>query len=112
MFRTKRVNDNSFNVIQDSSDSTDVGVIEFKLDAQTPDVIYYMSDNDEDASGAINVYNIEEATKIDVDAEVIGKKTYKTGNGFELSNGMKVYFIGAVTPSTYSEGEYLSLIHI
>ena len=106
VFRTKRVNDNSFNVIQDSSDSTDVGVIEFKLDAQTPDVIYYMSDNDEDASGVINVYNIEEATKIDVDSEVIGKKTYKTGNGFELSNGMKVYFIGAVTPSSYSEGEY------
>ena len=106
VFRTKRVNDASYNVIQDSTDSVDNGVIELKLDAQTPDVIYYMSDNDEEASGVINVYNIEEATKIDVEAEVLGKKTYKTGNGFDLSNGMKVYFIGAVTPSSYSQGEY------
>ena len=34
------------------------------------------------------------------------KKTYKTSSGFELSNGMKIYFIGNVTPSAYSEGEY------
>ena len=106
VFRTKRVEDPSYNIIQDSSDATDNGIIEFKLDQNTPDVIYYMSANDPGSSGVIEVYNIEEATKIDVDAEVVGKKTYKTGNGFELSNGMKIYFIGNVSPSSYSEGEY------
>ena len=106
VFRSKRVEDSAYNIIQDSSDATDKGIIEFKLDQSTPDVIYYMSDNDLGSSGVIEVYNIEEATKIDVDAEVVGKKTYKTGNGFELSNGMKIYFIGNVTPSTYAEGEY------
>ena len=70
VFRKKRVNDSSFNVFQDSTDAIEEGVLEFKLDAQTPDVIYYMSDNDEGAAGIIEVYNIEEATKIDVEAEV------------------------------------------
>ena len=65
-----------------------------------------MSDNDEGAAGIIEVYNIEEATKINVEEEVIGKKTYKASNGFELSNGMKVYFIGDVSPSSYAKGEY------
>ena len=106
VFRSKRVEDPTFNIIQDSSDATDKGIIEFRLDQSTPDVIYYMSDNDPGSSGVIEVYNIEEATKIDVDAEVVGKKTYKTGNGFELTNGMKIYFIGNVTPNTYSDGEY------
>ena len=58
-----------------------------------------MSANDEVAE--LEVYNIEEATKIDVDAEVVGKKTYKTGNGFELSNGMKIYFIGNVSQTIF-----------
>ena len=92
VFRTKRVNDASYNVFQDSTDAVEEGVVEFKLDAQTPNVTYYMSDNDEGAAGIIEVYNIEEATKINVEEEVIGKKTYKASNGFELSNGMKVYF--------------------
>ena len=106
VFRTKRVNDASYNAFQDSTDAIEEGVVEFKLDAQTPDVIYYMSDNDEGAAGIIEVFNIEEATKIDVEAEVLGKKTYKTSNGFELSNGMKIYFIGNVSPSSYADGEY------
>jgi len=106
VFRSKRVNDASYNIIQDSTAGIESGVIEFKLSDTTPDTIYYMSDNDENASGIINVFDIEEASTIDVEAEVIGKKTYKTGNGFELSNGMKIYFIGAVTPSSYDEGEY------
>ena len=106
VFRTKRVNDASYNVFQDSTDAVEQGVVEFKLDANTPNVIYYMSDNDEGAAGIIEVYNIEEASSIDVDSEVVGKKTYKSSNGVELSNGMKVYFIGNVSPSTYASGEY------
>ena len=106
VFRTKRSNDPSYNVFQDSTDAIEEGVVEFKLDEQTPNVIYYMSDNDEGAAGIIEVYNIEEATKINVEEEVLGKKTYKASNGFELSNGMKVYFIGDVSPSKYSKGEY------
>ena len=105
VFRTKRVEDPSYNIIQDSSDATDNGIIEFKLDQNTPDVIYYMSANDPGSSGVIEVYNIEEATKIDVDAEVVGKKTYKTGNGFEFQ--MEWKFISLVMyPKSYSEGEY------
>ena len=60
VFRSKRVEDPTFNIIQDSSDATDKGVIEFRLDQSTPDVIYYLSDNDPGSSGVIEVYNIEE----------------------------------------------------
>ena len=72
------VNDASYNV-PDPTDAVEEGVVEFKLDAQTPRP-YYMSDNDEGAAGIIEVYNIEEATKSMLKKK-LGKKTYKASNG-------------------------------
>ena len=54
----------------------------------------------------MNIYNIEENTAIDVDAEIIGKQTYTTESGVSFSNGMKIRFGGEVTPATYVGNEY------
>ena len=82
------------------------GIIEFTVPENAPDSLYYVSQYDINVSGQFRVYNIESNSTIDVDNEIIGKKTYTTGDGWDFSNGMKVYFQGDVEPATYSEGLY------
>ena len=99
--------DTTFN-LQDqvSEQGVENGTIEVTLDGATPDAIYYVSDGDINAGGLIRVYDIDEATSINVEQEIIGKKTYKTSSEFELTNGMKIYFTGDVTPTKYATGEW------
>ena len=111
-FRTKKTLDDQFLLNQDStatgisSQGTEVGELTLTLTAETPDVIYYVADNDINASGMIKVANIEEASAIDIEAEILGKISYKSSTGFNLTNGMKVKFGGEVTPTSYAEGSY------
>ena len=108
-FRTARTLDNDYlysSGISDSTHSTDVGTIEFTVDLLAPDTLYYVNSNDINASGLIQVYDVLENSAIDVEAEILGKKTYKMTNGYEMSNGMKVNFEGTVTPAKYAEGSW------
>ena len=82
------------------------GILEFTVPTNAPNNLYYISQNDINVSGALNLFDIEEATAIDVEEEIIGKKTYKTADGWEFSNGMKIYFQGNVTPESYAQGLY------
>ena len=112
--KTQRTLDEEFNLGSDSLSivegvdvqSLEEGVSTFKLSDETPDIIYYVSATDINAAGTIIVKDIEEATFIDVTTEILGKSYYKTSNGFNLSNGMKVFFTGNVEPLQYSEGMY------
>ena len=81
---------------------TEEGVVTFTPTDTTPNILYYVADNSIEAAGLIKVANIEESSAIDIDAEVLGKKTYTTGAGFALSNGMKVKFVGDVIPAKYA----------
>jgi len=82
------------------------GVIELTLFSDTPDFIYYVSDADVNAGALIRVYDKEEASFIDVEQEIIGKKTYTAGEGFDLSNGMKIKFQGSTLPEKYQQGSW------
>lgn len=82
------------------------GTIEFTIPENAPDVMYYVSKNNINTSGLMKLYSIDEATSIDVEREIVGKKTYAIDDTNELSNGMKVYFTGQVTPSKYSQGNW------
>ena len=82
------------------------GISTLQLGTDTPDVLYYVASNDIEASGTIIVKDISEATFIDVEKEVIGKSTYKSGNSVALSNGMKIEFTGEVIPATYAQGAF------
>jgi hypothetical protein len=105
--RSKRDLDDSF-LLSTGVDNqgTENGTITFTPTADTPSILYYVADNDVNAAGLVKVANIDEASFIDIDAEILGKKTYTTGTGFSLTNGMKVNFIGDVTPAKYATGEY------
>jgi len=82
------------------------GVLEFTIPGNAPNNLYYISQNDINVSGNINVFDIEESTAINVEDEIIGKKTYRTADGWDFTNGMKIYFQGNVTPESYAEGLY------
>ena len=112
--KTKRTLDEGFDLDSSSIivlEGVDVqglekGVSTLQLGTDTPDVLYYTASNDLQASGTIVVKDITEATFIDVEKEIIGKKNYKASNGVELSNGMKIYFTGEVEPAKYAEGAF------
>jgi len=82
------------------------GTIEFTIPFNAPDRLYYISKNAVDTSGQIRIYDIEENAFLDIAEEILGKKTYKSANGVELSNGMKIRFQGDVTPAEYETNDW------
>ena len=82
------------------------GTIEFTVPLNAPDVLYYISKNAIDTSNFFKVYDIEENAFLNITEEILGKKTYKSANGVELSNGMKIKFQGDVLPATYETNDW------
>ena len=75
------------------------GVLEFEVDLEAPDVLYYVNENDIEGSGLIIIRDIIDNTFLDVDGDIVGKKNYTMSNGYALSNGMKLKFYGNLSPS-------------
>jgi hypothetical protein len=84
----------------------ETGTLTITIPFDAPNVLYYVSESDIDVGGVIQILSIDQNTFIDVNAEIIGKKTYKLPSGDSLSNGMLVKFIGNVSPELYSGSEY------
>jgi len=90
--------------VTSDTDYVESGTVEFTVPINSPDKLYYISENNINTSGVFAIFDIEANTEIDIDNEIVGKKTYKTSNGVELSNGMKLFFQGTVTPEKYATG--------
>ena len=84
----------------------EVGTMTFTVPNDAPTLLYYQSENDINLGGMIQIYDLADATSINVEAELIGKSSYTLSNGTPLSNGMKLAFKGNVIPSSYASGEY------
>jgi hypothetical protein len=82
------------------------GTITFTIPDNCPDVLFYVSENNIDLGGVFQVLDIKDNTEINVELELIGKKTYTLTNGTPLSNGMKITFGGNVTPAEYATGQF------
>jgi hypothetical protein len=105
--KTKRTLEESFNYDDGvSAQAVEKGKITFTVGNSTPEVLYYVAENDINNTGLIQIKDIEENTEIDVEKEVLGKTTYKSSQGTVLSNGMKISFAGFVTPAEYAEGDW------
>lgn len=91
-----------------SMQSVEKGILEFTVPEDAPDVLFYVSDSAVDTGGVFKILDIEENTFLDVENDILGKKTYsaKSGKveGLSLSNGMKVKFTGNVEPEKYGVG--------
>jgi hypothetical protein len=82
------------------------GVIEVTFGPETPNELWYVAENDINIAGLIRVANIEESSFIDVETEIIGKKFYTTRDGWSLTNGLKIRFIGNVIPEKYANNDW------
>ena len=83
--------------------AVETGILSFTVPDDAPNILYYVSENNANIGNIFKVYNIKDNTEIDVESEIIGKKTYKLPGGTFLSNGMKLKFRGDVTPSKYAD---------
>ena len=82
------------------------GTFTFTVPLDAPNRLYYVDSNEINAGGIIRISDVDEATSINVEAEIIGKQFYKTAAGWDLQNGMKLSFVGDVTPKEYATGFY------
>jgi len=87
-----------------SNNSITTGTITFTVPYDAPNVLYYVSQTDVNLGGVFQIESINENTKIDIETDILGKKTYKLPDGTALSNGMKLTFGGNVTPVEYASG--------
>ena len=86
--------------------SLEAGTITFTVPYSCPDILFYTSTANANLGGVFEISSIDDNTFINVDDDVLGKKSYTLPNGISLTNGMKVQFIGNVVPSSYASGEY------
>jgi len=83
------------------------GQIIITIDDQTPTTLFYVAGDTTLVAGKIVVKSLLENTTLDVEKEIIGKVTYKSGNNIQLTNGMIVTFPDSVLPSTYAGKRWL-----
>ena len=82
------------------------GVLVFTVPIDAPSILFYQSETDINLGGAIEIHDITDASVLDIEKDLLGKKTYTLSDGTSLSNGMKLKFNGNVTPASYSTGLY------
>ena len=82
------------------------GSITFTVPVDAPSLLFYQSESDINLGGAVEIADIDESTNLNVQTDILGKATYTLPDGTSLSNGMRLAFVGNVTPSTYSTGQF------
>jgi hypothetical protein len=89
------------------NNGTENGTVTITVPYDAPDVLFYQSFTDPNKFGRFIIGSIDTNTRLDVEAEIIGKATYKSSNGIEFSNGMVLRFEGQVVPEKYSRDTWL-----
>jgi len=84
-----------------SSQGVTAGLMTFTVSSDAPNLLYYIDQNDPNSYGMIDIKDITADSVLDVESEIIGKKNYTSSSGISFINGLKVQFIGQVTPSKY-----------
>ena len=92
---------------QATNQGTTNGQVILTVDDLTPAVLFYFAEGNDTAIGQFAIKQITENTVLDVEADILGMQTYKSGNGVEFSNGMKVRFVGNVTPEYYLDKDFI-----
>lgn len=83
--------------------SVENGTMIFTVPLEAPTVLYYINANDANSVGLIEIKDILEATHLDVEATILGKKNYEIVGLVKFINGLKIKFAGNVLPKKYSK---------
>ena len=68
--------------------------------------LYYQDGTTAGKVGTINISDPSTSKTINVETDILGKKTYTSPNGIVFTNGLKISFEGNFTPTTYLSGQY------
>ncbi len=90
-----------------TNNAVEVGILEFTVPFDAPDVLFYQGLIDPNRVGRFIVLDVQSNTRINIDREILGKQTYTSSNGVEFSNGLVVEFRGQVIPEKYSRDTWL-----
>jgi hypothetical protein len=69
------------------------------------DTLYYQDGTDPEIFGRIRLLDQTNTSTIDVN-EIIGQSSYTSPNGVSFTNGLKVKFVGDVSPAAYGSGSF------
>lgn len=106
--KTRRTSSGSTNALPDvANNGASTGNVVFEVKEGTPGTLFYVSGEDATLFGKFLVRDLVESTVLDVDRDIVNKKTYSFGNGTPLSNGMRITFSGNVTPESYKFKTYI-----
>jgi hypothetical protein len=70
------------------------------------DTLYYQDAVDPLKTGLIKLVEDNASHKINVETDILGKKTYKSPLGVVFTNGMKINFVGSIFPESYKDKKY------
>jgi hypothetical protein len=70
------------------------------------DTLYYQDGTDPNKFGIIKVIEANILNVLEVDEDIVGKKTYTSTTGVAFTNGLKVTFSGNVYPESYINNDY------
>ena len=70
------------------------------------DVLYYQDSSNPNKVGTIRLIESNVTNTLDVDSDILGKKTFTSSTGIVFTNGLKVVFQGDVVPELYKTGQY------
>lgn len=79
---------------------------EIPLITAIQDILYYQDSENPLIFGEIRLVEPGIAVPIDIEKDVLGKKTYTSPNGVVFTNGLKVRFDTTAIPSSYVDREY------
>jgi hypothetical protein len=90
-----------------TNNGTKIGQVILTVDEFTPKTLFYFAEGNGTAVGKFSIKAVTEDTKLDIEKDILGKQNYTSSNGVVFSNGMKVRFAGAATPSSYIDKEWI-----
>ena len=70
------------------------------------DLLFYQDGTNPEIFGQIRLIEPTQTQSINVDTEILGKKTYISPNGVVFTNNLKITFQGSVVPSSYQGQTY------
>jgi len=89
------------------NNGTKSGQVIVTVDESTPNTLYYVAGDDTRVVGKIVIKKLIENAVLDVEADILGKKTFRSGNAIEFTNGLMVTFADNVTPESYRNKRFV-----
>jgi hypothetical protein len=70
------------------------------------DLLWYQDGTNPEIFGQIRLVDPTDAQSINIDTDILGKKTYVSPNGVTFTNNMQITFRGSVVPTSYQNQTY------